>query len=267
MSNLATAAHLRAAVSQFPASWYCDPRVFELEQRLLFPRARPLANALVVAALLVGNELFQLVHAPWLEELRETLFGRVVLGSRYNPLDLVAIVGGVALATLLDAELAFGLHPLLDRASLTVLEGDRIGLIGRNGTGKSSLLNVIAGRVALDDGELKKRDGLSVAMVEQEPDIPPASSLRESLALRGHLERLADERERWRIEARLVTERPLTGEEEGRLRELVQSRLPARFEISFVYCDAIARSAGGKYEDFLSEVAPAGRGQSTYGSR
>ena len=110
----------------------------------------------------------------------------------------------MTLATLLDAELAFGLHPLLDRAGLTLLEGDRIGLIGRNGTGKSSLLNVIAGRIALDDGELKKRDGLSVALVEQEPDIPPASTLRESLALRGHLERLADERDRWRIEARLV---------------------------------------------------------------
>jgi ABC transport system ATP-binding/permease protein len=110
----------------------------------------------------------------------------------------------MTLATLLDAELAFGLHPLLDRASLTVLEGDRIGLIGRNGTGKSSLLNVIAGRLALDDGELKKRDGLAVALVEQEPDIPPASTLRESLALRGRLDRLADERERWRIEARLV---------------------------------------------------------------
>ncbi|MGB2817555.1 MAG: ATP-binding cassette domain-containing protein [Burkholderiaceae bacterium] len=110
----------------------------------------------------------------------------------------------MTLATLLDAELAFGLHPLLDRASLTVLEGDRIGLIGRNGTGKSSLLNVIAGRVALDGGELKKRDGLSVALVEQEPDVPPASSLRESLGLRGHLDRHADERERWRIEARLV---------------------------------------------------------------
>ena len=43
-----------------------------------------------------------------------------------------------------------------------------------------------------------------MALVEQEPDIPPASTLRESLALRGRLERLADERERWRIEARLV---------------------------------------------------------------
>ncbi len=110
----------------------------------------------------------------------------------------------MTLATLLDAELAFGLHPLLDRASLTVLDGDRIGLIGRNGTGKSSLLNVIAGRQTLDEGELKKRDGLAVALVEQEPEIPPASTLRESLALRGRLDQLADERDRWRIEARLV---------------------------------------------------------------
>jgi ATP-binding cassette subfamily F protein uup len=110
----------------------------------------------------------------------------------------------MTLATLLDAELAFGLQPLLDRASLTVLEGDRIGLIGRNGTGKSSLLAVIAGRVALDEGELKRRDGLAVALVEQEPLIPPASTLRESLALRGRLGEHADERERWRIEARLV---------------------------------------------------------------
>jgi ATP-binding cassette subfamily F protein uup len=110
----------------------------------------------------------------------------------------------MTLATLLDAELAFGLHPLLDRAGLTVLEGDRIGLIGRNGTGKSSLLNVIAGRLALDAGELKRRDGLAVALVEQEPVVPPASTLREALALRGRLDRQADERERWRIEARLV---------------------------------------------------------------
>ena len=110
----------------------------------------------------------------------------------------------MTLATLLDAELAFGLQPLLDRAGLTVLEGDRIGLIGRNGTGKSSLLNVIAGRVTLDEGELKRRDGLSIALVEQEPVIPVTSTLRESLALRGGLERLTDERERWRIEARLV---------------------------------------------------------------
>ena len=99
---------------------------------------------------------------------------------------------------------------MLDRASLTVNAGDRIGLIGRNGTGKSSLLNAIAGLIDLDDGEIKKKDGLSLAMVEQEPVLPTAPTLRASLALRGGLDAHAgihavhDDRERWRIEARLI---------------------------------------------------------------
>jgi ABC transport system ATP-binding/permease protein len=110
----------------------------------------------------------------------------------------------MTLATLLDAELTFGMQPLLDRASLTVLEGDRIGLIGRNGTGKSSLAGVIAGTIELDAGEIKRRDGLRIALVEQEPLLPPAATLRASLAERGGLDDMLDERERWRIEARLV---------------------------------------------------------------
>jgi len=85
-----------------------------------------------------------------------------------------------------------------------VREGERIGLIGRNGSGKSSLLAVIAGRAQLDGGELRRRDGLRVALVEQEPVLPPAASLRESLIARGALEAIRDERERWRAEARLT---------------------------------------------------------------
>ncbi|MFN9479082.1 MAG: ribosomal protection-like ABC-F family protein [Betaproteobacteria bacterium] len=110
----------------------------------------------------------------------------------------------MTLAALLDAELAYSDLPLLDGASLTVLEGDRIGLIGRNGTGKTSLLKVIAGRAALDEGRVKRRDGLHVALAEQEPELPPAATLRERLALRGGFESFADERDRWRAEARLV---------------------------------------------------------------
>src|SRR5882672_1281397 len=91
------------------------------------------------------------------------------------------LTGRMPLLTLADASLAYGELPLLDRAALVLEPGERVGLIGRNGTGKSSLLGVIAGRVALDDGELKKREGLRIALVEQEPSLLPASTLRESL--------------------------------------------------------------------------------------
>ena len=73
------------------------------------------------------------------------------------------------LLTLADAQLAFGELPLLDRASFAMEAGERIGLIGRNGTGKSSLLGVIAGAVVLDDGELRRNTGLRIAFVPQEP--------------------------------------------------------------------------------------------------
>jgi ATP-binding cassette subfamily F protein uup len=108
------------------------------------------------------------------------------------------------LLTLLVAQLAYGDLPLLDRASFALEPGERIGLIGRNGTGKSSLLGLIARRTALDDGELRCRDGLQIAMVEQEPALPHAVTLRQSLLLRGHIPAIQDERERWRAEARLV---------------------------------------------------------------
>jgi ATP-binding cassette subfamily F protein uup len=81
------------------------------------------------------------------------------------------------LLTLADAELHYGDLPLLDRAALALEAGERIGLIGRNGTGKSSLLGVLAGTVALDDGELKKTDGLRIVRVEQEPALPRSSSV------------------------------------------------------------------------------------------
>ena len=120
----------------------------------------------------------------------------------------------MALITILDAHLAFGDRPLLDGAQLAVETGERLGLIGRNGTGKSSLLRVIAGLAHLDDGESQRRTGLRVAFVEQEPELPPAETLRDSLLMRAgtatgasgaaYAELQADERERWRLESRLT---------------------------------------------------------------
>lgn len=107
------------------------------------------------------------------------------------------------LLTLQDAELAFGDQPLLDHANLTVMDGERIGVIGRNGTGKSSLLRVIAGADKLDDGSKTVMDGLGIAYVEQEPFLPGANTLRESLILRGKLNEENDEQIKWRQIARL----------------------------------------------------------------
>ena len=106
---------------------------------------------------------------------------------------------------LLDAHLAFGLLPLLDDANLTIATGERIGLIGRNGTGKSSLLGVLAGRQSLDEGEVRRRDGLSIAFVEQEPSLPDAANLCLSLALRGAFPAAGDET-RHALDVRLVAQ-------------------------------------------------------------
>lgn len=109
----------------------------------------------------------------------------------------------MALITLIDAHLAYGDLPLLDEANISIEPGERVGLIGRNGTGKSSLLSVLAGKTMLDDGQLQRMDGLTIHYVEQEPLLPDAQTLKESLILRGKLDETTDEREKWRILAKL----------------------------------------------------------------
>src|SRR5688572_26829673 len=107
----------------------------------------------------------------------------------------------MTLVTLIDAQLAYGMAPLLDGADLVVASGERIGLIGRNGTGKSSLLRIISGEQTVDGGVLKRRDGLRVAHVEQEPALPDAPSLRASLAERGRIAEMGDP---WHLDTRLT---------------------------------------------------------------
>jgi ATP-binding cassette subfamily F protein uup len=79
-------------------------------------------------------------------------------------------------------ELAYGHHPLLDGASLVVDAGERIGLIGRNGTGKSSLLKVIAGINPPDAGDVWRKPALKLAYVPQEPQFQPSHTVFEAVA-------------------------------------------------------------------------------------
>jgi ABC transport system ATP-binding/permease protein len=83
----------------------------------------------------------------------------------------------VAVLSLSDAHLAYGHVALLDGASLSLEAGERIGLIGRNGTGKSSLLKVIAGLEKLDDGLLQQTQGLRIRYVPQEPEFDAAGTV------------------------------------------------------------------------------------------
>ncbi len=84
--------------------------------------------------------------------------------------------------TLQNAQLAFGHVPLLLNAQATLLEAERIGLIGRNGTGKSSLLKVIAGLQVLDDGRCTQQAGLRVQYVPQEPAFDDSATVQDAVA-------------------------------------------------------------------------------------
>jgi ATP-binding cassette subfamily F protein uup len=86
----------------------------------------------------------------------------------------------MALITLTDAKLAFGHHPLLDRTNFALEEGERVGLIGRNGTGKSSFLKILAGIEKLDDGLIQAQQELRTAYVAQEPILNTKSTIFEA---------------------------------------------------------------------------------------
>ncbi|WP_019372782.1 ABC-F family ATP-binding cassette domain-containing protein, partial [Melaminivora alkalimesophila] len=88
----------------------------------------------------------------------------------------------MALLTLTDAQLAFGHVALLDHADFALEAGERVGLIGRNGAGKSSLLKILGGLAQADDGTLQLQQGLRLAYVAQEPQLPPEATVFEAAA-------------------------------------------------------------------------------------
>ena len=88
----------------------------------------------------------------------------------------------MAVLSLSDAHLAYGHVALLDGAALSLEAGERLGLIGRNGAGKSSLLKIIAGLEKLDDGLLQLTQGLRIRYVPQEPVFEPEMSVFDAVS-------------------------------------------------------------------------------------
>jgi ATP-binding cassette subfamily F protein uup len=83
----------------------------------------------------------------------------------------------MAIITLINAQLAFGHVALLDRASFFLEAGERVGLIGRNGTGKSSLLKILGGMAKADEGALHIQQNMRISHVSQEPLLDPSESV------------------------------------------------------------------------------------------
>ena len=119
----------------------------------------------------------------------------------------------MALITLQNAQLAFGHVPLLDHADFALEAQERIGLIGRNGTGKSSLLKILAGLEKPDDGTLQVQGGVRVAYVPQEPVLDAGHSIFEAASA-------------GMAEAQALRDRYLSGDETADL-DAIQSRLEA----------------------------------------
>ena len=88
----------------------------------------------------------------------------------------------MALLSLSNAHLAFGHVALLDNAGFSLEAGERLGLIGRNGAGKSSMLKIVAGLEKLDDGLLQMTQGVRICYVPQEPVFEPGHSVFEAVS-------------------------------------------------------------------------------------
>ena len=88
----------------------------------------------------------------------------------------------MALITLSNAQLAFGHVPLLDHTAFSLESAERVALIGRNGSGKSSLLKILAGLDKLDDGVMQLQQGLRRTYVPQEPEFTPGISVFDAVS-------------------------------------------------------------------------------------
>jgi len=88
----------------------------------------------------------------------------------------------LALLSIKDLSIAFGDNRLLDGAELIVESGQRIGLLGRNGEGKSTLLNIIKGDLLPDEGDIRFQQGIALAALEQAPSFTGETTIYDTVA-------------------------------------------------------------------------------------
>jgi len=82
-----------------------------------------------------------------------------------------------------DVQLSFGSRTVFQGLTLTIEEGERVGLVGVNGSGKSSLMKILAGVARADAGELQLRRGARVTYLPQEPEFAPGATVASELSV------------------------------------------------------------------------------------
>lgn len=75
----------------------------------------------------------------------------------------------MALISIHNGQLAFGDHPLLDKADFSLQQNERVCLVGRNGAGKSTMMKVLSGEIIMDDGKIQITQDVVVSRLEQDP--------------------------------------------------------------------------------------------------
>ena len=86
------------------------------------------------------------------------------------------------LIRLKNVSIAYGTHSLLDKSDFQLDAGERVGLLGRNGEGKSTLMKIIAGRVQADNGEVWREPELKLAWLEQAPELDGDATIYDAVA-------------------------------------------------------------------------------------
>lgn len=86
------------------------------------------------------------------------------------------------LLRLTNISIAFGANALLKNAEFQLDPGERVGLLGRNGEGKSTLMKIIAGNILADHGEIWRQPELRLAWLEQSPDLPDDATIYDAVA-------------------------------------------------------------------------------------
>ncbi|MGJ0491959.1 ATP-binding cassette domain-containing protein [Methylobacter sp.] len=86
------------------------------------------------------------------------------------------------LLRLTNISIAYGTHALLHNADFQLDAGERVGLLGRNGEGKSTLMKIIAGNVHADHGDIWRQPELKLAWLEQAPELPDDATIYDAVA-------------------------------------------------------------------------------------